>query len=72
VSGRLDETVPAFREALQENIRERVPLDWAITTGDQGAALKLLAKWRGRCGDARNWRREIPVRAEEVQDTNMR
>jgi hypothetical protein len=47
VSGRLDETVPAFREALQENIRERVPLDWAMTTGNQGAALKLLAKRQG-------------------------
>ncbi len=53
MSGRLDETVPAFREALQENIRERVPLDWAMTTGNQGAALKLLAKRQGE----RRWRR---------------
>ena len=52
MSGRLDETVPAFREALQENIRERVPLDWAMTTGNQGAALKLLAKRQGE----RRWR----------------
>jgi hypothetical protein len=72
VSGRLDEMVPAFREALQENIRERVPLDWAITTGDQGAATEAA---RQKAGDAEMrgiGRRPIPVRAEEVQDTNIR
>ena len=53
MSGRLDDTVPAFREALQENIRERVPLDWAMTIGNQGAALKLLAKRQGDAEMAR-------------------
>jgi hypothetical protein len=43
---RLDETVSAFREALRENTRERVPLEWAKVTGNQGDAL-LLAERRG-------------------------
>jgi hypothetical protein len=45
-TARLDEAVSAFREALQENTRERVPLEWAKVTGNQGDAL-LLAEWRG-------------------------
>ena|GEM_PF-3563798 len=44
---RLDETVPACREALQELIRERVPLQWAASTGNQGIALMVLAERRG-------------------------
>jgi len=30
-TARLEEAVAAYREALQENTRERVPLDWAMT-----------------------------------------
>jgi hypothetical protein len=30
-TARLDESVAAFRDALQENTRERVPLEWAKT-----------------------------------------
>ena len=41
---RLDETVPACREALQELIRERVPLQWAASTGNQGIALMVSPK----------------------------
>jgi len=47
VPARLDETVPACREALQELIRERVPLQWAASTGNQGIALMVLAERRG-------------------------
>jgi hypothetical protein len=47
VPARLDETVPACREALQELIRERVPLQWAAATGNQGVALMALAERRG-------------------------
>jgi hypothetical protein len=36
---RLNEAVAAFREALQEYTRERVPLDWAMTN-----ALAMLGK----------------------------
>jgi hypothetical protein len=46
-TARLDEAVSAFREALQENTRERVPLEWAKVTGNQGDALMLLAERRG-------------------------
>jgi hypothetical protein len=31
---------------LQEGTRERVPLDWAMTTGNHGVALMLLAERR--------------------------
>ena len=45
-TARLEEAVAAYREALQERTRERVPLDWAMTTGNQGVALMLLAERR--------------------------
>jgi hypothetical protein len=40
------EAVAAYREALQELTRERVPLRWAMSTGNQGVALMLLAERR--------------------------
>jgi hypothetical protein len=43
----LEEAVSAYREALQENTRARVPLEWAKSTGSQGVALMLLAERRG-------------------------
>ncbi len=30
-TGKLEEAVAAYREALKERTRERVPLDWAMT-----------------------------------------
>ncbi len=44
---RLDDAVAAYREALKEYTRERVPHDWARSTGNQGVALMLLAERRG-------------------------
>ena len=33
----------AYRAALEERTRERVPLQWATTFGNQGVALMLIA-----------------------------
>ena len=38
------EAVAAYREALKEYTRARVPLEWAGTTGNQGVALMRLAE----------------------------
>ncbi len=43
----IEEAVSAYRDALQENTRARVPLEWAKSTGNQGVALMLLAERRG-------------------------
>jgi hypothetical protein len=45
-TARLEEAVAAYRDALQERTRERVPLEWAMSTGNQGVALMLLAERR--------------------------
>jgi len=39
---RLEEAVAAFRAALEERTRERVPLEWAITQHNLGIALLIL------------------------------
>jgi hypothetical protein len=39
----LGEAVAAYRAALEEQARERVPLDWAASFGGQGVALMLIA-----------------------------
>ena len=39
---RLEEAVAAFREALKERLRERVPLQWATAQNNLEIALKLL------------------------------
>jgi hypothetical protein len=41
---RLEESVTAYRDALQEYTRERVPLDWAMTQNNLGNALETLGK----------------------------
>ncbi len=41
---KLEEAVSAFREALKEDTRERVPLDWATTQMDLGNALGTLGE----------------------------
>jgi len=40
----LEQAVAAFREALKEYTRERVPLDWAGTQNNLGSALQSLGK----------------------------
>ncbi|MEM9223788.1 MAG: tetratricopeptide repeat protein, partial [Pseudomonadota bacterium] len=53
--GRLEEAVAAYREALKERTRERVPLDWAMTQNDLGNALGTLGE-----------RESDPTRLEEA------
>src|SRR5262249_10616099 len=41
---KLEEAIAAYREALKEWTRERVPLDWAITQDNLGNALRDLGE----------------------------
>ena len=41
-TARLEEAVAAYRASLEERTRERVPLDWAATQNNLGAALETL------------------------------
>jgi tetratricopeptide (TPR) repeat protein len=43
-TARLEEAVAAYREALKERTRERVPLNWAMTQNNLGAALGTLGE----------------------------
>jgi hypothetical protein len=52
-TARLEEAVAAFRAALTERTHERVPLQWARATGNQGVALMLIAERRGDASMAR-------------------
>jgi hypothetical protein len=42
------EAVAAYREALKERTRERVPLQWATTQTNLGTALSTLGERAGR------------------------
>src|SRR5208337_4219921 len=39
-----EEAIAAYRAALEERTRERVPLDWAATQTNLGAALRALGE----------------------------
>jgi len=43
-TARLEEAVVAYRDALKERTRERVPLDWAATQYNLGNALSTLGE----------------------------
>jgi len=43
-TARLEEAVAAYRAALEERTRARVPLDWAMTQNNLGTALKTLGE----------------------------
>ncbi len=43
-TARLEEAVAAYRAALEERTRERVPLDWAMTQNNLGNALETLGE----------------------------
>jgi len=43
-TARLEEAVAAYRAALEERTRERVPLDWAMTQNNLGNALSTLGE----------------------------
>ena len=49
-TARLEEAVAAYRAALEERTRERVPLDWAMTTANLALTLAMIA---GRTGQPR-------------------
>jgi hypothetical protein len=42
-TARLEEAIVAYRAALEERTRERVPLNRAATFGNQGVAMMLIA-----------------------------
>ncbi len=43
-TARLEEAVSAYRAALQERTRDKVPLDWAMTQNNLGNALRALGE----------------------------
>src|SRR5262245_62237090 len=43
-TGKLEEAIAAYREALKEHTPERYPLDWAGTLGNEALALMRLAE----------------------------
>jgi len=49
---RLEEAVVAYRAALEELTRERVPLGWAVTMANIALALASIAERTGRPRDA--------------------
>ena len=46
-TARLEEAVAAYRDALQETTRDRVPLQWAQTQNNLGTALETLGEREG-------------------------
>ena len=52
-TARLEEAVAAYRAALEERTRERVPLDWAMTQNNLGVALESARRAGERDGAAR-------------------
>jgi tetratricopeptide (TPR) repeat protein len=57
-SARLKEAIAAYRAALEERTRERVPVDWATTQNNLGGALSALAE---REGDTARWEDAVAV-----------
>jgi tetratricopeptide (TPR) repeat protein len=69
-TARLEEAVKAYRAALEERTRERVPLDWAMTQNNLGNALQALG-WR-ESGTARLEEAVVALRAaleEQLRDS---
>jgi tetratricopeptide (TPR) repeat protein len=65
---KLEEAVAAYREALKERTRERVPLNWAISFGNEGIALMLLADRREDAAMARTALSQINAAVETLRD----
>ena len=60
-----EEAVDAYRDALEERTRERVPLDWAMTQNNLGTALSdARANARAAPTRLRRGRRRLPRRAQ--------
>jgi Tetratricopeptide repeat len=60
-TARLEEAVAAYRAALEEWTRERVPLDWAMTQNNLGTALWRLGERES--GTAERGQGEIELRS---------
>jgi hypothetical protein len=60
--------VAAFRAALEELTRERMPLAWAMSTGNQGLALLRLAERTSDTGMARHARDRIADAAAAMRE----
>ena len=65
---KLEEAVAAYREALKEQTRERVPLQWARSFGNEGIALMLLAERRGDAAMAESALSQINTAFETMRD----
>ena len=64
-TARLEEAAEAFRAALQEYTRERVPLDWAMTQNNLGNTLWRLGE---RESGTRAWRRRSSFPRAALQE----
>jgi hypothetical protein len=67
-TARLEEAVTAYRAALEEWTRERVPLDWAMSTGNQGVVLMLIAERLSDVTKARLAVQQIGVAVATMRD----
>ena len=67
-TAKLEEAIGAYREALKVRTRERVPLDWARTLGNQGVALMRIAELRGDVTMAETAFRQINMAFETMRD----
>jgi hypothetical protein len=67
-TAKLEEAVVVFSEALSEQTRERVPLDWARSLGNQGGALMLLAERRQDAAMAETALSQINTAFETMRD----
>ena len=67
-TARLEEAVAAYRDALKERTRERVPLDWAMSFGNEGVALMVLADRRRDAAVAQTALSQINTAFETMRD----
>jgi len=65
---RLEQAVAAYDEALKEYTREWMPLDWAMSTGNQGIALMLLAERIGDVTKTRSVVQQIEIAVVTMRD----
>ncbi len=70
-NGALQDAVTAYREALKQRTRERVPLDWATTQNGLGNALRALGERESGTETAHAGGRRLP-RGAEGKDTRAR
>jgi tetratricopeptide (TPR) repeat protein len=70
-TAKLEEAIAAYREALKERTRDRVPLNWAISFGNEGIALMLLADRREDAAMARTALSQINAAVETLRDVAL-